>query len=394
MLRCRGRALCKSSQGGPGTSQLRSRACRAQTQQATPSDASICVKSLKSDIRSAIAGTERGKTATPLQHAAILGKLTQLEALNAADAAGVDQVSGWWALLYQGPLDPVARAWDRSVTLEGPFLAALQPLNRGVVRTAANLQHLDLAAGTAQNITDFVALGRLRGSLNIRGTAQRQAGEAAPQGKALARLGVEFTSFELKLGSWSWTVPLTWVRPRDEPSFHFSFRFEGQLHCKRDGTDEEWRVARGDKGSIFLVVRAAEALKAEGNALFAKERYGAAIDRFTEAICLCPDMAALYVNRALCHKKLGDSAHALEDAEKAVQRDTAYMKSDQAGATPPHPQPVPLQALETARAHNDSIKDEVWRELAKAQYAQWQADSSQRQVGGQGRWQGSWQGSC
>ncbi|KAJ9526990.1 hypothetical protein QJQ45_025283 [Haematococcus lacustris] len=198
--------------------------------------------------------------------------------------------------------------------------------------------------------------------------------------------------------------------------------------------------------------KAAEALKAEGNALFAKERYGAAIDRFTEAICLCPDMAALYVNRALCHKKLGDSAHALEDAEKAVQRDTAYMKahyllgwaardqgqwalavrhlqkaagpvwnagtalascvggkvqqdlgharssnglasctggrarvavcwvqSHQACATPPHPQPLPLQALETARAHNDSIKDEVWRELAKAQYAQWQADSSQRQ---------------
>ncbi|KAL6759675.1 hypothetical protein V8C86DRAFT_2566457 [Haematococcus lacustris] len=132
--------------------------------------------------------------------------------------------------------------------------------------------------------------------------------------------------------------------------------------------------------------KAAEALKAEGNALFAKERYGAAIDRFTEAICLCPDMAALYVNRALCHKKLGDSAHALEDAEKAVQRDTAYMKAHyllgwaardqgQWALAVRHLQ----KALETARAHNDSIKDEVWRELAKAQYAQWQADSSQRQ---------------
>ena len=35
-------------------------------------------------------------------------------------------------------------------------------------------------------------------------------------------------------------------------------------------------------------------------------------------------------------------------------------------------------ALEAARVANDSIKDDIWRELAKAKYAQWQQDSDRR----------------
>ena len=36
------------------------------------------------------------------------------------------------------------------------------------------------------------------------------------------------------------------------------------------------------------------------------------------------------------------------------------------------------KALEAAREANDSIKDDIWRELAKAKYAQWQQDSDRR----------------
>ena len=37
------------------------------------------------------------------------------------------------------------------------------------------------------------------------------------------------------------------------------------------------------------------------------------------------------------------------------------------------------KALEAAREANDSIKDDIWRELAKAKYSQWQMESSLRQ---------------
>ena len=36
------------------------------------------------------------------------------------------------------------------------------------------------------------------------------------------------------------------------------------------------------------------------------------------------------------------------------------------------------KAREAARESNDSIKDDIWRELAKAKYAQWQQDSDRR----------------
>lgn len=37
-----------------------------------------------------------------------------------------------------------------------------------------------------------------------------------------------------------------------------------------------------------------------------------------------------------------------------------------------------LQALELARENNDSIKDEIWHELAQVQFGRWQHDSAAR----------------
>jgi hypothetical protein len=107
----------------------------------------------------------------------VLQLLEQLEALQAADKT-FDPVSdpllnGWWALVYQGPVDEARAARDRSGTLEGPFLAAFQPLTQGLVRTRASTQLIDLLNGRAENVSEFEVLGgRWRGALNIQGTAQ------------------------------------------------------------------------------------------------------------------------------------------------------------------------------------------------------------------------------
>lgn len=61
---------------------------------------------------------------------------------------------------------------NRGETTEGPFLAAFQPLTKGLIRTQANLQVIDLPAGRVQNKAQFtVANGRWKGALNILGTA-------------------------------------------------------------------------------------------------------------------------------------------------------------------------------------------------------------------------------
>ena len=45
----------------------------------------------------------------------------------------------------------------------------------------------------------------------------------------------------------------------------------------------------------------------------------------------------------------------------------------------PLPPPPPLlQAIEAARELNDSIKDDIWHELARAKYALWQQQSAER----------------
>lgn len=197
-----------------------------------------------------------------------------------------------------------------------------------------------------------------------------------------------------------------------------------------------------------------------------REKYAAAIDKYTEAITLSPGIPALYVNRALCYRRRNDAEAALKDAQHALDLDPNYMKvkfklasccytvspllwphlrschldwcassllfqahflcgwamrekQDYAPAikhlskvgreqakkdwslavmsgglqcgtcwgvglnVPSYFQTHScwcscLQALEAARALNDSIKDDIWRELARATYAKWQADSGAR----------------
>ena len=72
----------------------------------------------------------------------------------------------------------------------------------------------------------------------------------------------------------------------------------------------------------------AEALKAEGNSAFARQFFRAAIDRYTEALTLCPEWAVLFVNRAICHKlKSPPEWDAVQrDTVKALELDPQNMK--------------------------------------------------------------------
>jgi tetratricopeptide (TPR) repeat protein len=71
----------------------------------------------------------------------------------------------------------------------------------------------------------------------------------------------------------------------------------------------------------------AEKIKAEANDLFKRGRYNAAADRYTEALAFAPEMEVLFVNRALCHRKLEHWQQCEEDARRALSLHSGHMKA-------------------------------------------------------------------
>ena len=71
----------------------------------------------------------------------------------------------------------------------------------------------------------------------------------------------------------------------------------------------------------------AQALKALGNELYQKGKYGAAIEAYTEAITCDPRWTVLYINRALCHRKKKDWASVKRDCETALHFDRNSVKA-------------------------------------------------------------------
>lgn len=63
----------------------------------------------------------------------------------------------------------------------------------------------------------------------------------------------------------------------------------------------------------------ADALKAEGNKLFAEKKFKESIEKFTQAIAIEPANHVLYSNRSGAYASLKDFAHALEDANKVTE---------------------------------------------------------------------------
>lgn len=135
------------------------------------------------------------------------------------------------------------------------------------------------------------------------------------------------------------------------------------------------------------VARQAELLKADGNTYFKKERIGAAIDAYTEAITLCPNVAVYRTNRALCYWKRKEWDRVEEDCRKAIELDSSSVKGhymlglallehqDHYGG---------IKELEKAfdlerGAHPTGyMVEEIWQTLSKAKYTDWERESNER----------------
>ncbi|KAH9332072.1 hypothetical protein KI387_004180 [Taxus chinensis] len=140
-------------------------------------------------------------------------------------------------------------------------------------------------------------------------------------------------------------------------------------------------------GMNVNVAKQAELLKQEGNTYFKKERLVAAIEAYTQAITLCPNVPAYWTNRALCHRKRYDWEKVEADCRKALELDTSSVKAyymlglallqrkQYAGGVK-----LLQKALELGRGANPSsyMVEEIWQELAKARYLEWESASSVR----------------
>ncbi|KAH7517619.1 hypothetical protein FEM48_Zijuj09G0084000 [Ziziphus jujuba var. spinosa] len=163
----------------------------------------------------------------------------------------------------------------------------------------------------------------------------------------------------------------------------------------------------------------AEQLKKDGNVCFKKDRFRAAIDAYTEAITLCPNVPVYWTNRALCHLKRNDWTKVEEDCRKAVQLDNNSVKvpkimpsdvcirgtnvlsqADEVltleltGCSGHYMLGLALlqrqeyaegvkeleKALDLGRGADPKgyMVEEIWQELARAKYMEWEHESTKR----------------
>ncbi|KAG9457042.1 hypothetical protein H6P81_001550 [Aristolochia fimbriata] len=139
--------------------------------------------------------------------------------------------------------------------------------------------------------------------------------------------------------------------------------------------------------AVATAKQQAELLKRDGNTCFAKERFGAAIDAYTEAITLCPNVAVYWTNRALCFRKRNDWTRVEEDCRKAIELDGNSVKGHyMLGLALLQRQEYVEgvkeleKALDLGRGANPKgyMVEEIWEELSKAKYLTWEHSSSQR----------------
>lgn len=131
--------------------------------------------------------------------------------------------------------------------------------------------------------------------------------------------------------------------------------------------------------------RRAEVLKVEGNRLFARGKFDAAAEMYTESLTLWPGWTVPLVNRATCHKKKGNWMKVEEDCRAAISLNPTLMKAHYFLGQALEMQEAYSEsirhltkALESARESEDQIKDEIWRELARVKYSQWEQQSAER----------------
>ncbi|KAJ8899513.1 hypothetical protein K2173_018487 [Erythroxylum novogranatense] len=138
---------------------------------------------------------------------------------------------------------------------------------------------------------------------------------------------------------------------------------------------------------LSQAAKQAERLKENGNLYFGKDRFGAAIDAYTEAITLCPNVAVYWTNRALCHRKRNNWGKVEEDCCKAIQLDPKSVKAHyMLGLALLQKQEYTNgvkelgKALDLGRGANPNgyMVEEIWQEIAKAKYLEWERASTKR----------------
>ncbi|GMP90260.1 hypothetical protein CsSME_00041471 [Camellia sinensis var. sinensis] len=119
--------------------------------------------------------------------------------------------------------------------------------------------------------------------------------------------------------------------------------------------------------AVATASKQAEQLRQDGNTYFKKDRFGAAIDAYTEAITLCPNVPVYWTNRALCHRKRKYAHYMLGLALLQKEEYAEGIKELE-------------RALDLGRGANPKsyIVEEIWQELAKAKYLEWEYESSKR----------------
>ncbi|KAI6674391.1 hypothetical protein NL676_002297 [Syzygium grande] len=142
-----------------------------------------------------------------------------------------------------------------------------------------------------------------------------------------------------------------------------------------------------DAAALAAAARQAERLRKDGNEYYRKNRFGAAIDAYTEAITLCPNVPVYWTNRALCHRKRNDWKKVEEDSRKALRLDHDSVKAHyMLGLALLQKQEYTEGVKELERAldlgrgaHPRSyMVEEIWQELSKAKYLQWEQKSTKR----------------
>ncbi|KAE8712898.1 E3 ubiquitin-protein ligase CHIP [Hibiscus syriacus] len=137
--------------------------------------------------------------------------------------------------------------------------------------------------------------------------------------------------------------------------------------------------------ALSAAAKQAEQLRKDGNIYFKKDRFAAAIDAYTEAITLCPNVPVYWTNRALCHRKRNDWLKVEEDCRRAIQLDHSSVKAHyMLGLALLKKKELDegvkelLKALDLGRGANPKgyMVDEIWQEIAKAKYLLWEHATS------------------
>ncbi|GAB2254321.1 hypothetical protein Droror1_Dr00022130 [Drosera rotundifolia] len=143
----------------------------------------------------------------------------------------------------------------------------------------------------------------------------------------------------------------------------------------------------GPKAGVSAAEKQAEKLRQDGNSYFKKDKLGAAIDAYTEAIVLCPNVPVYRTNRALCHRKRNEWTRVEEDCRRAIELDPNSVKAHyMLGLALLQKQELSEgikeldKALDLGRGADPKgyMVEEIWLELAKAKYLRWEHESSER----------------